>query len=192
MASELSGNFVLRIPPQLHGALKKKAAQAGLSLNEYCRRALQGALTESTAGQALPHENAWLARIGRLLGEGLLGVVLFGSTARGRRREGSDTDLLIVVDSSLPLSRKLYSGWDEMEAEPCLSPHYVHLPRDAEQAGSLWLEAAVDGLLLLDKTGAVNRFLRRLREEMASGRLIRKSAYGHPYWVRTAKETSDV
>ena len=39
-ARGLSGRFVLRVSPELHGILRSSAARAGLSLNGYCVRKL--------------------------------------------------------------------------------------------------------------------------------------------------------
>ena len=193
MSAEPSGRFVLRVSPDLHAALRRRAARAGLSLNEYCRRTLEGSL--KGAGAAVPGgdpaRRRWISACRRLLGDRLLGVVLFGSTATGRRSPGSDIDLLIVVDSSLPLGRRLYEQWDRRTDEPALSPHFVHLPESLDQAGSLWFEAAIDGISLFDRGQAVALLLGRLRHEMASGLLVRKTAYGHPYWVRLGQETAD-
>ena len=136
-----------------------------------------------------------MAEIQHLVGAPLLGVLLFGSTARGETRDSSDVDLMIVVDAQLPLTRSLYAGWDQSldkTGSSRLSPHFVHLPGSAEEAGSLWLEAAVDGIVLFDREGAIARLLRAIRRSMAEGKVQRKSAYGHPYWVRRGKEAAHV
>lgn len=187
MDLESSGRFVLRLTPELHAGLRRKAAQARVSLNEYCRKALQNALTDSVETGTPADGTAWLEAMRRLLGDGLLGAVLFGSAARGQRREESDVDLLIVVESSVPLARALYAQWDEAIRDSSLSPHFVHLPSETGTAGSIWLEAAVDGIPLFDRGHRVGRFLVRLRQEIAAGRVVRKSVYGHPYWVRRAE-----
>jgi hypothetical protein len=160
-------------------------------LNEYCRRTLEDSVAGTEPENPGKPGGGWLETVRGFLGEELIGVVLFGSAARGEQREGSDVDLLIVLQPSTPLNRKLYRRWDEAIPEPFLSPHFTHLPAHVEQAGSIWLEAAVEGSVLSDRGSRINRFLRRLREEMASGRLVRKSAYGHPYWVRKTEEAVD-
>ena len=90
------------------------------------------------------------------------------------------------------LNERVDAPWrDEVISEPFLSPHFAHLPPDVHRAGSVWLEAAVDGSVLSDRGHRINRFLRRLRVEIASGGLVRKLAYGHPYWVRKPEEAAD-
>ena len=126
------------------------------------------------------------------MGESLLGVLLFGSVAREDYHVGSDIDLLIVVSSDLPLTRRLYARWDEQLVEDMHSPHFVHLPATVEEAGSIWFEAAVDGIVLYDSDGRVSRFLSRIRRAIADGRLMRRFAYGHPYWIRGDREASSV
>lgn len=126
-----------------------------------------------------------MAAISELAGEALMGVVLFGSMARGESRLNSDMDLLIILRQSLALTRKLYARWDQRFAPDEGSPHFVHLPPDAMAAGSLWFEAAVDGIVLHDVDEEVARFLGSIRRLMASGKLKRRSAYGHPYWVKS-------
>jgi hypothetical protein len=73
-----------------------------------------------------------------------------------------------------------------------LSPHFVHLPDDVEGAGSLWYEAAMDAIVLFDREGRISRFLRSIRRSMAEGKLQRKSAYGHPYWIKRGREVARV
>jgi len=130
-------------------------------------------------------ETPWLQAAQRVLGEDLLGAVLFGSEARGEARGDSDIDLLLVAGPAVPLTRRLYTLWDEQLADDRHSPHFVHLPSASSEAGSLWLEAAVEGTVLYDRDGRIGRFLGRLRRAIAAGRLTRKTAYGHPYWVKS-------
>jgi predicted nucleotidyltransferase len=178
-----SGRFVLRLPPALHAALREKAAQLGLSLNDLCLGALSRELEPGRElGSADP---GWLRAVHELLGDSLQGVLLFGSVARDESRSDSDIDLLVVVKPEVPLSRRLYSRWDESMTDDRHNPHFVHLPASAATAGSLWLEAAVDGIVLFDRDARIGRFLGRLRRGIASGKVRRGVAYGHPYWIRT-------
>ena len=194
MPAELSGKFVVRLPPRLHASLKRRARERGVSLNGLCLDALKSFLgtgiQESREGASIP-----LQQVRNLLGESLSGILLFGSTARGEGREGSDIDLMIVVGSELPLTRALYERWDrgiDGAAASRLSPHFVHLPGRETEAGSLWYEAAMDGIVLFDREGRIARFLRTIRRSMAEGKLRRKSAYGHPYWIRKDQEVAGV
>ena len=77
-----SGRFVLRIDPGLHAALRAAARESGVSLNDYCVRKL--ALPVGSLAATDP-AGAAVARAAGLFGERLLGVVAYGSWARGGR-----------------------------------------------------------------------------------------------------------
>ena len=117
-----------------------------------------------------------------------LAVVLFGSVARGQAATDSDTDLLVVFDGDVRVDRALYRHVDAI-VEAAASPNppsvqLVSLPPRAEDVGGLWLEAALDGRVLWERGTQVSAFLRRLRDRIASGTMRRRTAHGHPYWVR--------
>ena len=154
---------------------------------------------ESYLGPGEPRSGAELPvplqEIQTLLGDSLRGILLFGSAARGEERQSSDIDLLIVVETSLPLTRSLYGLWDrgiEGASGSAISPHFVHLPDSEGKLGSLWYEAAIEGIVLYERDACISKLLRRVRRSMAEGKVQRKSAYGHPYWVRSGEETTDV
>jgi predicted nucleotidyltransferase len=191
---ELSGKFLIRLSPRLHASLKKRAREEGVSLNALCLSALRKSL-DNKAIEFKEEESLPLRHAREILGESLWGILLFGSVARGEERTSSDVDLMIVVDPQLPLTRTLYRRWDlvaDQDPASRFSPHFVHLPDETGKAGSLWLEAAVDGVVLLDRDGRISRFLGNIRRVMAEGRLQRKSAYGHPYWIRRGPEAAGV
>lgn len=160
-----------------------------MSLNARCVELLSADLAEagSAASGGTAGGTTWLSALQQWLGTSLVGVVLFGSRARGDARPDSDTDLLIVVGDDIPLRRDLYSWWDQRFPQD-LSPHFVHLPADVAAAGALWLEASIDGILLHDTARRVASLLARIRREAVEGRLVRRMAHGHPYWVRRAPE----
>ena len=65
-------------------------------------------------------------------GENLIGIGVFGSWARGDVTDGSDIDLLIVVEDCLALTRELYRRWDRSPVEADgkeVQPFFVHLPQ---------------------------------------------------------------
>jgi predicted nucleotidyltransferase len=194
MVQNLSGKFVLRVPQDLHRTLKNRAARRGISLNELCVQALESYLAAGQADKTsrTNEKQRWFRVIKKLLDESLLGVILFGSTARGEARSTSDIDLLIVVSSDLPLNRRLYALWDEHLSEENYSPHFVHLPENIDSAGSIWYEAAVDGIVLYEKGRQLSRFLGRIRRKIVSGGVERRVAYGHPYWINSRGVVSDV
>ncbi len=199
--SEFSGRFVLRIPPDLHRRLRELAAREGRSLNEVCRRLLAAAIGPASPGAAqrspaapgglpvdVPPE--LMAAIRGAWPEVLVGVVLFGSAARGEATAASDVDLLIVLDQGVEISRALYREWDRGVAGATrragreFTPQFVVLPRSPEAAGGIWLEVARDGIVLDDPKGRAARFLAALRDYAMSGAVVRKVAHGQPYWVR--------
>lgn len=182
--SEPSGRFVLRIDPALHAALRDAASASGLSLNEYCTRKLA-----APAGDVLDPVADVVMRSASAVGEAFLGIVGFGSWARGEMAASSDVDLLVVIESDLPVTRRLYRDWDR---DPLrweshrVEPHFVHLPEDARAVSGLWAEAAADGIVLFDRDFTIARWLGEVRRQIASGRLVRRESNGHPYWVEAA------
>ncbi len=181
-----SGRFLLRIPPGLHAALRRASAEAGLSLNEFCLRRLAAPSGDRDSWEGAVEA---LVRAADLFGRGLLGVVVFGSWARGELREDSDIDLLVVLDGALDLTRELYRAWDESpvdwQGHP-VEPHFVHLPPRDETASGLWAEAAMEGYVLFAATPELVAGLARVRRDIAEGRIVRRVAHGQPYWVRAA------
>ena len=194
MEKRLSGRFVLRIEPELHALAKRRATQLDISLNELCVRSLNAYLTETPSTfEAVRYPEADLARrVIKYLGNSLVGLVFFGSMARGEGRESSDIDLLIVVSQNLSLKRQLYTQWDRTIVNDRLSPHFVHLPTGFDDAGSLWLESSVDGIVMFDRDGGVQRFLGSMRRAIASGILERRKAYGHTYWIKSTERQEHV
>jgi hypothetical protein len=179
-----SGRFVLRIDPGLHAALRKAALAAGTSLNDYCARKLAYAsvVPEGPAVEAV-------TRAARVVGDGLLGVVAYGSWARREMLEWSDVDLLIVLERDRKIERALYRSWDDapLHWNGCLvEPHFVHLPESGSPLTGLWAEVAVDGVVLFERDMRLSRRLAEFRRELASGRLHRRRSHGQSYWVGIA------
>lgn len=183
-ADGASGRFLLRIEPGLHAVLRRAAAAAGLSLNDYCARKL------AAPGPA-PWEPARLAvtRAAAQVGEGLVGVAAFGSWARGEDTTGSDVDMLIVVDASVAVTRALYRIWDD---DPLrwngrrIEPHFVGLPEAGSRPTGLWLEVAVDGVVLFERGFELSGYLATLRRQIAAGAVQRRWTHGQPYWIEVA------
>ena len=189
----LSGRFVLRINASLHRRLKTEAAQQGVSLNQVCQSILEGPTRNSRNHPYGEYQTACEAEWGREL----LGIVLFGSVARDEANAGSDVDLLIVVADSSPIRREQYRRWDRATSQlqtgkTEVNPQIVHLPVSVGDAGSLWFEVALEGIVLVENEFKVSRFLTQLRNEIVEGGMTRASSHGHRYWVRKkkAKEAS--
>jgi predicted nucleotidyltransferase len=178
-----SGRFLLRIEPGLHAALRAAASAMGQSLNEYCGRKLAAPVGELSAFASAA---AAVTRAAAVAGDTLVGVVAFGSWARSELHDGSDIDLLVVVDRSLELSRTLYRRWDE---KPVLwngrrvEPHFVTMPERSAPAVGLWAEAAVDGIVLFARGLELQAALSAIRRDLIEGRVVRKTIHGQPYWV---------
>lgn len=181
-----AARFLLRLPPALHRRLTARAAAHDLSLNEYCIRRLAGPESMMVAH---PVVLAVRERAEQIAGAKLIGIVAHGSWARDEMRAASDVDVLVVVERTLALTRDLYRTWDrapfDWEGRP-VDAHFVHLPEAAERAGGVWCEAAIDGVMLDDVGGRVERTLQRIRRAIADGRLVRKRAHGQPYWTVAA------
>ncbi|MGD2122295.1 MAG: toxin-antitoxin system HicB family antitoxin [Gemmatimonadota bacterium] len=183
-AERPSGRFVLRIDPDLHASLRRAADKAGISLNELCSRRL--VLPSSPLPDGILEA---VRRAVDLLGDDVRGVVAFGSWARDELVEGSDVDLLIVVEPSLKIDRSLYREWDRAPltwAGHRIEPHFIHLPEKGRRITGLWAEVALDGIVLFDRDHSLSRRMAEIRSRIASGELSRRWKDGHPYWVEVA------
>jgi predicted nucleotidyltransferase len=178
-----SGRFVLRIDPGLHGALKRAVREMAVSLNEYCARKLAAPVSSLTGWELVSDT---VQRAAAVVGGDLEGVVAFGSWARDELHDGSDVDVLVVVDRSTELSRALYSEWD---ADPVrwhghrVEPHFVHLPESSRPVVGLWAEVAIDGVVLFTRGFELPRCLARVRQDIVAERVVRRVVHGQPYWV---------
>jgi predicted nucleotidyltransferase len=184
-------SFLLRLPEDQMMKVKRAAKDSGISLNEFISRKINDSLEPQTF---MPQFNELLAVILKSdLSADFRSVILFGSVATGNAMDSSDLDLLIVLDSNIPIRRSLYKLWqDQIEPEitsdvsggRTVSPHFVHIPDSTAKAHSLWLEIAVSGVVLWRKSNEIDRWIYALRTEIASGLFQRKFTHGHPYWVR--------
>ncbi len=173
--------------------------QSGKSLNQLCVEKLQrSAQPLADAGESVCHSGPLpshlLENIVRRWKLELVGLALFGSAARGDVTVESDVDLLLVMRKGTGILRDLYRQWDELCRESGavdpdgLSPHFVSLPASVLEAGGLWYEVALEGILLWEHDLQVTRFLRSVRESMAKGRIRRRLLHGSPYWIKNMKE----
>lgn len=124
-----------------------------------------------------------------LFDDALVGVVLYGSFARGEMRAGSDVDLLIVLDAAVPLTRSLYRVWDERPScreGGSVDAHFAHLPAAGARLSGFWAEIARDGIVIRERGLAVSSRLSELRRELLDGRLERRIVHGQPCWVDAA------
>lgn len=180
-----SGRFVLRIPPELHTALRQAAEQAGVSLNAHCAERL--ATPAAVAGGPGPPV---AARALEILGGAPVGAVAFGSWARGEAGADSDIDVAVIVDRDTGIDRDLYRRWDAEELDwegRRVDAHFAHPPASDEEISALWADLALDGLVLFDSDLRIARLLGSLRRRLLEGREVeRKEVHGQPYWVRVS------
>lgn len=184
---ESSGKFVLRIPSMLHQSLSAESKKKGLSLNQYCLEILQSrfqAKQENLSG-LLPNVKKIISKLKQKFHDAFLGIAVFGSRVLGEHTESSDLDLLIVLDKSMLLNRGLYRWWDEQNFDLTypVNPHFVNLPSEASSVGSLWLEAATSGKLVLDTNNKISLFIQKVRNTIDRGLTQRSWSHGHPYWI---------
>lgn len=186
MIAKPSGRFVLRTPPLLHGALRRAAREAGLSLNAYCVSRL-AVPAMSSAGEGAEV----VARASVEFGDLLAGVLVYGSWARGEATGESDVDVLVVLDGSVALTREIYRTFDaaslSWDGHP-VQVQIVRMPGAGQVSGGLWPEIALDGIVLVERDLTLSRRLVAIRRAIADGRLVRRTAHGQPYW--TAKEAA--
>lgn len=176
-----SGRFVLRLTPALHAALRAEAAVAGVSLNEHCTRILAGGAVGDAEALAL------VERVVHVVGAGLVGIVAYGSWARGTLADGSDIDLLVVVDAALPITRESYRSFDDpplCSSGRRVDVHLVHLPLPGASITGTWVEAATEGIVLRERGLELSRRLVDIRRRIAAGEIVRRVVHGQPYWVR--------
>ena len=176
-----SGRFVLRLPPALHASLRDGARGAGLSLNEYCVRVLA-----SAPGAAVGPGADVAKRAGAVFGTEFVGAVVHGSWARGEATASSDVDVLVVLAPTHRVTRSTYRTWD---LEPItyegreVDVHVATLPADDVAPGPMWLEVAIDGIVVVDRDHQVARYLGEVRRRIAARAWTRRLAHGHPYWT---------
>jgi predicted nucleotidyltransferase len=188
-ARSYSGKFVLRVGPALHRRLAAQARAAGQSLNEHCACRL-AAGPPAMRFASLGLDDAIVSSLVNAFNPRPLGVVLFGSVARGEQTETSDMDLLVVLADGIRPTRELYRDLerkvDLTALRPAASLHLVSMPPRVDDGGSLWFEVALDGVVLWEQGAQISSRLREVRQHISEGRRVRKHAYGHPYWVREA------
>jgi predicted nucleotidyltransferase len=161
---------------------KERVAERGVPINDHCARKLK------SPGEpfALPAAALAFQRACDMFGSELIGVVLYGSLARGEETDSSDIDLLIVVGREVKLSRQVYRIWDESPIEwngRMVEPRFVHFPPPEETVAGWWGDVAIDGIVLFEAAFKLSMRLARIRRDIADGRIRRYESHGQSYWV---------
>jgi len=135
-----------------------------------------------------------------LLGDRLISVMLFGSVARGDWDKDSDIDILVVAEGwgDKPVwerIKELRKAINRLEQTPeyleavrtgywPVIQNYPLSPDEARRFKRIYLDAIIDGIILYDREGFLERVLRSLRrrlEELGSHRVVLPN--GRFYWV---------
>jgi len=127
--------------------------------------------------QRLLHRFVYLAT--DEVGDELLAAALFGSVARDEAREGSDLDVLVVVErerrevgaalvrAQLALRRSVeYLALGDRSEAPDVSLLMLDRRRLSSHPWIL-MDVALDGIVLVDKAGLLERELEAVRRRMA-------------------------
>jgi len=137
-------------------------------------------LETSAQGSGVDHRTALepvIASLQKELGDNLVALVLFGSQARGDHRPDSDWDILLIARQlpDKPFQRHLYLksilpvGWRSCVAilAKTRAEFEAHVP-------ALYLDIALDGIILCDRDDYVRRHLARLQRLIRERRLRRE------------------
>ena len=183
--------FLVRLPAPLFVGLKRRAGEARRSINAILTELLESSIKGDEPGlrqTPVPKLYPALKLIQHSLGAELIGIVLFGSVARGQASASSDIDVLIVLDSAFRIERDLYEELYTAIREAgvgaaSLSLHIVNLPKDVSTVDGFLLEITLEGIVLFEKDFLISRFFMQLREMIVAGSFVRESLHGHPYWI---------
>nr|MDO8061543.1 nucleotidyltransferase domain-containing protein [Candidatus Freyrarchaeum guaymaensis] len=97
-----------------------------------------------------------------------VGIVVFGSTAKGEEVEGGDIDVLVIYDGEVDYMEKsliLRELDDSCMVEP--SPYsYDQAGKMVEEVNPFVFDALEDGVVVYDREGKVRELL-RLKEEVS-------------------------
>lgn len=184
-----TSSIIVRLSAKNHRQLKAAALNQGLSLNKLCQKLLgeKESFDKRELKEPIEPDLGTTVRLAvrQILDhykDVVVGIILYGSVARGQQRENSDVDLLVVVDQSRKIDRDIYSLNFRLGSKE-LSPFFVHLPDAEQDFRGIWLEVAMDGIVLFDRDLSVSKYLSLARYAIASGKVTRKTTYGHSYWV---------
>ncbi|MBS7248317.1 MAG: nucleotidyltransferase domain-containing protein [Candidatus Jordarchaeales archaeon] len=138
----------------------------------------------------------------------LVGVLVFGSVAKGNWDKNSDIDLLVVVEGwNKPVwerTRELLKLRRRMRETPEFkkviehgySTSIQHYPLDASEAlntHKIYIDACIDGIILYEKNGFLSKVLGEFREKLSKlGSKRVTTASGKTYWVLKQVDAGEV
>ena len=123
-------------------------------------------------------------------GDRLVSIAIYGSAARGEAGEGSDLDVLVVVEG-LPedLGERLRSSGRVARKvrPPPGAPRPVSAvlltPEEVERRPPILLDVVEDAIILYDRDGFLSRVLQRLRERLRELGARRVRTERGWYWI---------
>ncbi|HEC35029.1 MAG TPA: nucleotidyltransferase domain-containing protein [Anaerolineae bacterium] len=126
-----------------------------------------------------------VAALKRGLGDRLVAVLLFGSRARGEADEGSDWDLLVIarelpdrtLERHMRLKKALPVAWRGRVAILARTPEEFEA-----RLSSLYLDIALDGIVLYDPDDYMTRRLAGLRRLIEERGLYRERVRDGLVW----------
>lgn len=190
-----------------------ETGERAVAMVEEWRKLSQGAQEEPTNLARIPHPTfgVVLGRYCRILqehfGERLLGVLLFGSVARGDWTKDSDIDLLVFVDrwdvktwdrsSELLGLRKMLRKTPEYldSVEAGFVPIVQHYPLSKEEASlnhRIYPDIVLDGIIIYERDGFITQLIGNLRESLREKGAKRVTTVtGVSHWEMAAKRVEE-
>ena len=119
-------------------------------------------------------------------------ILLFGSRARGEGRERSDYDFLVLhrgLEMADPVMRRraIYKVIREAVRDTCEGLTVIDMRFEdflsPEEVTPLLLNIYWDSVVLLDRIGELEEFLRKVRKNIVAGGLRRVRDGAHYSWV---------
>jgi len=133
----------------------------------------------------------------RVFGDRFVGLMLFGSYARGEASEGSDVDVLVVLRGlrGLRVRGEIYKVISEHVGKPLtlIDLSLEGLLRDDLEVTPLLLNALYDGIIIYDETGVLEKLKGKVLELISKAQLVRyRTPDGRYGWKRVDNKPLEV
>lgn len=158
-------------------------SERAVSLGQFGERTMSDSRAEVFRVQRKEFEKEVGRALQRQLRDRLVALVLFGSRARGEAQEDSDWDLLVIAHHLPERPVERYQRMKQILPESWRARVSIlaRTPEDFESAvSSLWLDIALDGILLHDPQDYAGRRLSGLRRLIEQRGLLREQV-GHEF-----------